>query len=136
MRPQGVAGVRAAIVARNYAEAEGWAAPRRWPTPNPSAQFELARAEAMMGNQGLAMDALEAAVQAGLRCGARGGRPCLCGAGPERAAGRASPQAVAAWAPRSAGSGADQVQIRQNGQGTEIQAGDVHLKTDFEDIIL
>lgn len=130
--PQGVAGVRAALAARNYAEAErlGRAAAIAHPK-DPAAQFELARAEALLGNQGMAMDALEAAVQAGLPDAPRAIEdPAFAALGQnERLA--ALRHRLAPPPALLAGSGVDHVQIRRNGQGTEIQAGDVHLKTDF-----
>lgn len=63
----GLPAVRAAIVARNYGEAADIARTLVKRTPqDAAAQFELARAEALLGNDGSALDALDAAVRGGL----------------------------------------------------------------------
>ena len=62
-----LAAIRAAIVARNYGDAVQLA--QQAVTAHPgdaAAQYQLARAEALTGNQGKALDALDAAVRAGL----------------------------------------------------------------------
>lgn len=58
---------RASIVARNYGDAVQSARAAVAASPHdPRAQFELARAEALLGNQGNALTALEQAVTDGL----------------------------------------------------------------------
>ena len=139
--PEGLAGVRAAIVARNYAQAETLALDFVRGHPGDAAgQFELARAEALLGNQGKALDALEAAVKAGLPDAAHAlDDPAFAAlAGDQRLAAlreKAAPRPAAVGAGAgagtrlSAGSGADAVAIHEDAGGTHIQAGDVTLDT-------
>lgn len=139
--PEGLAGVRAAIVARNYAQAETLAQDFvRGHPGDAAAQFELARAEALLGNQGKALDALEAAVNAGLPDAAHAlddpafaalaGDPRLA-ALREKAAPRSAQADAGPGTTLNAGSGADAVSIHEDAGGTHIQAGDVKLDTDY-----
>lgn len=65
--PDGAAGVRAAIVAGNFGEAVKLAEEVVDSTPDdPRAHFELARANALAGRRGKALDALNKAVDLGL----------------------------------------------------------------------
>ncbi|WCT80250.1 TPR end-of-group domain-containing protein [Novosphingobium humi] len=105
---------------------------------DPAVQYELARAEALSGNRGKALDALENAMKSGLGDAAH--------ALDDRAfdtirddprftalANRASPASGAGGsdAALAAGSGANHVEIREGANGTHIQAGDVKLDTNF-----
>jgi len=145
--PKGLAGVRAAIVARNFGEAVDLAAAEVKAHPkDPAAHFEQARAEALAGNEGRALDALDHAIALGLPDAARALEdPAFAQiSGSDRFAvllDRASPVAgdaparaptrtVVAGSPR--GRAGDGVSIRETaGGGTHIQAGDVVLDTDF-----
>lgn len=142
--PKGLAGVRAALVARNFSEAVELAAAEVKAHPkDPAAHFERARAEALAGNEGRALDALDQAVSLGLPDAARALEdPAFARiGGSDRFAAlveRASPvsdadpdEGIVASEPRRRGS--DQsVAIREKpGGGTHIQAGDVTLDTDF-----
>lgn len=135
--PEGLAGVRAAIVARNYAQAETLALDFVRGHPGDGAgQFELARAEALLGNQGKALDALEAAINKGLPDAAHAlDDPAFAAlAGDRRLTAlreKATPRPVARGATLNAGSGADAVAIHEDAGGTHIQAGDVKLDTDY-----
>jgi len=134
-----VAGVRSAIVAGNYAEAVDMAQKLATSTPkDPSVQLELARAQALQGNQGRALDAIELAVNSGL------GNASQALADPAfdrlrtntrfvALVNRASPSAGNGEnaAVISAGSGADHVDIQDGPSGTHIHAGDVSLDTKF-----
>jgi len=130
--------VRAAIDAGNYGEAAQSAQSYLAVHPkDPDGYFEEARAEALAGNQGRALDALAKAVDNGLaNAGQALNDPAFDAIrGDDRFAAlaqRATP------APRgtdasglAAGSGADHVEIAQHGGGTQIQAGDVKLNTNF-----
>lgn len=135
-----LAEVRAAIVAHNYGAAVELA--RAMAKANPrdaNALYELARAEALLGNQGSALDALDAAITAGL-----GNVPTAL-ADPAFNSIRDSDR-FAALADRAtpgaaddgpverlaAGSGADRVEITTDSDGQDtIRAGDVTLSTDF-----
>lgn len=62
-----LAATRAAIANHNFGDALTLARQAAQATPvDPKAQYELARAEALSGNQGNALDALTAAINAGL----------------------------------------------------------------------
>lgn len=140
--PQGLGAVRAAIIARNFGEAvELAAAEVKSHSKDPAAHFEQARAEALAGNEGHALDALDQAITLGLPDAARAlDDPAFAQiSGSERFAAlidRASPvagsggTAIVAGNPRArAGDG---VILRDTpGGGTHIQAGDVVLDTDF-----
>ncbi|WP_159983772.1 MULTISPECIES: hypothetical protein [unclassified Novosphingobium] len=142
---RGLAGVRAAIVSRNFGEAVQLAAAEVKAHPkDPAAHFEQARAEALAGNEGRALDALDKAIALGLPDAARALEdPAFAQiSGSDRFAAlidRASPVAgngdgtersIVAGTPR--GQAGDGVSIRETaGGGTHIQAGDVVLDTDF-----
>ena len=134
-----IAGVRSAIVAGNYAEAVGIAQKLASSTPkDPSVQFELARAQALQGNQGRALDAIEAAVNSGLGNAAQAlADPAFDGVrGNDRFVAllnRASPSAGhdSTASVVSAGSGVDHVEIQNGPTGTRVRAGDVSLDTKF-----
>lgn len=132
--PEGLAAARVAIVSGNYAQAADLAAKEVAKRPNdPQASYELARAEALRGNGGLAVAALEKAVGNGLGDAANALQdPAFARiANSERFAAltlRASP------APREAAQPVSEfgsVNIHEDKNGTHIQAGDVHLDTDF-----
>ena len=132
--PEGLAAARSAIVASNYAQAVELAAKEVAKRPkDPQASYELARAEAQRGNDGLAVDALEKAVGNGLGDAANALQdPAFARiANSERFAAltlRANP------APREAAqpvAESGSVTIHEDKNGTHIQAGDVHLDTDF-----
>lgn len=144
----GLSGVRAAIVAHNYAEAADMA--RTYAADNPSdpeAHFELARAEALLGNEGRALDALDLAINAGLpnagqalkdpafaaiRTSARFAALKERGAPAPKAAAAAvrNPEPVGATVV-TAGGYDDGVSISESADGTHIRAGDVTLDTNF-----
>lgn len=140
----GLAAVRAAIVARNFGEAVDLAAAEVKAHPNDAAaHFEQARAEALAGNEGRALDALDKAITLGLADPARALDDAAFSqiSDSERFAGlisRANPAAggeqagmIVAGTPGVRGSD-DGVAIREKaGGGTRIQAGDVVLDTDF-----
>jgi hypothetical protein len=68
----GLPGVRSAIVARNFGEAAALAAAEVVAHPkDPTARFEQARAEALVGNQSRALASLEQAITLGLPDAAR-----------------------------------------------------------------
>lgn len=133
----GLPAIRAAIVARNYGEAADLARKLVKRTPSDAAaQFELARAEALLGNGGAALDALELAVRNGL--------PNVAGALADPAfdtlrqdARFASIEGIADPGRRpvkriAAGEGRDQVSITTDADGRDtIRAGDVTLDGDF-----
>lgn len=145
------AGVRSAIAAGDYAEAVQRA--QSWLRGHPrdaESWFELARAEALRGNNGNAQEALDKAVGTGLANArialddpaftalrtterfaalverAAPAPPAAPGASPpaRRAAARGS-------AELSAGDAATHVSIREQGGHSVIRAGDVTLDTDF-----
>ena len=133
-----LASVRSAIVAGNFAEAALSAEKLAASSPkDPAVQFELARAEALHGNQGRAMDALEASINGGLGNASQSltdpafdtvrGTDKFAAltnrASPSASKGGEGGDAVAA------GSGADSVKIQQGANGTHIQAGNVRLDT-------
>ena len=128
--------VRAAIVAGNYGEAAQSAQSYVAAHPkDPDGYFEDARAEALAGNQGRAFDALTKAVDNGLANAALAlNDPAFDTIRSDdqfaALAQRATPAPRDAGA-LSAGSGADHVNISQHGGGTQIQAGDVKLNTNF-----
>lgn len=137
---EGLPAVRAAIVAGNYGDAAELARKQAAAHPHdPAAQFELARAEALAGNRGHALDALDAAVKAGL---ADAGHVLedhafdairddqRFAALIEKATPAPSGKAPDASA-LAAGSGPTRVQIKDGPGGTHIQAGDVKLDTSF-----
>lgn len=132
--PEGLDAVRAAIAASNYAQAAELAEKEVAKRPNaPQASFELARAEALRGNDGLAMDALEKAIDNGLGDAANALQDPAFGriASSKRFAAlvlRASPRPRQEAAPEPE---AGDVTIHEDKNGTHIQAGDVHLDTDF-----
>lgn len=129
--------VRAAIVARNFSEAADLARRAVAQSPkDPAAQFELARAEALIGNTGRALDALDAAVAAGLPNAAKALEDPALDAirNDERfseIARRASPGSADPADGDPRGSGGDDVSIKNDSSGTHIKAGDVTLDTDF-----
>ncbi|WP_404478567.1 TPR end-of-group domain-containing protein [Novosphingobium sp. BL-52-GroH] len=145
--PAGLAGVRAAIVARNFGEAVDLAAAEVKAHPkDAAARFEQARAEALAGNEGRALDALDQAIALGLPDAPRALEdPAFAQiSGSDRfaalldranpvagdAAGSAARTAIVAGSPR--GRAGDGVSLREKpGGGTHIQAGDVVLDTDF-----
>jgi hypothetical protein len=122
---------------RNYAQAETLALDFVRGHPGDGAgQFELARTEALLGNQGKALDALEAAINEGLPDAAHAlDDPAFAAlAGDRRLTAlreKATPRPVARGATLNAGSGADAVAIHEDAGGTHIQAGDVKLDTDY-----
>jgi len=135
-----LAGVRAAIVGHNYADARQAAATYVVAHPkDPDGFYEQARAEALAGNQGLALDALSKAINSGLaNAGQALNDPAFDGirndarfaalgqkANPTPQSGQDQNTAL------ETGSGTDQVSISQHNGGTEIRAGDVKLKTNF-----
>jgi len=139
---EGLPAVRAALVAGNYADATTMARKEATTHPRDAAtQFELARAEALSGNRGRALDAIDLAVRFGLADAAH--------ALDDHAfdvirsdsrfvslANRAAPAPVgdtsgSAQAVDTDNTAAGQVQIRENAKGTHIQAGDVKLDTNF-----
>lgn len=140
--PAGLAGVRAAIVAHNFGEAVDLAAAEVKSHPeDPAAHFEQARAEALAGNEGRALDALDKAITFGLPDVYRAlSDPAFARiSGSARFAAlvdRASPAASSGEGPaRTPSHRAGQnegVAVREKpGGGTHIQAGDVVLDTDF-----
>lgn len=140
-RHERLSAVRAAIVAHNYADAAEQARALVKQAPGDAdARFELARAEALIGNEDAALDALDAAVRAGLA-----NLPAAL-ADPAFAdlhntdrfaaiAARAHPgrRPTARAADRiEAGEGRDRVSITSDPDGREaIRAGNVNLDTDF-----
>lgn len=135
---QSVADIRAAIVAHNYGEAVRLATDLTKAHPkDAAARYELARAEALLGNQGNALDALEAAIRTGLgHVQSALDDPAFDAVrGTDRFAALAqgaSPSAPASGTRLSAGQGADRVEISEaSGGGTHIHAGDVTLDTNF-----
>jgi hypothetical protein len=133
--PDGLAGMRAAITAHNYAEASTLArAEANSHAKDPAAQFELARAEALQNNEGRALDALETAVALGLPDASRALDDAAFAtlAATDRFATlrhRVAPSPTPAALAVSNGAG--RVEIREEAGGTHIQAGDVHLDTNF-----
>ncbi len=133
----GPSAVRAAIVARNYGQAADLARARVERTPHDAAaRFELARAESLLGNDGAALDALDAAV--------RGGLVDVAGALADpaferlRASDRFAAIEARALPGRravqrlTAGEGRDAVSITTDADGREmIRAGDVTLDGNF-----
>lgn len=137
---KGLTAVRAAIISRNFGEAVELAAAEVKAHPNdPAAHFEQARAEALDGNEGRALDALDKAITLGLPSPARALEdPAFADiAGSDRfatLADRASPTAGSHRTGAADGGGgqADAVVVRDKpGGGTHIRAGDVVLDTDF-----
>jgi hypothetical protein len=139
----GLAGVRSAIVARNFGEAATLAAAQVVAHPkDPTVRFEQARAEALVGNQGRALASLEQAITLGLPDAARALEdPAFIGLRrSEQFAGladRASPtvsdagaSTITASRGRRASKGEVVLHEREDG-GTHIEAGDVVLDTDF-----
>lgn len=134
---EGLPAVRAMITAHNYGQAAGLARTLAERTPqDPAARFELARAEALLGNAGSALDALDAAV--------RGGLPNVAGAlaDPAFEGLRASDRFAAIEAQAlpgrrpveriAAGEGRDAVSITTGADGREvIRAGDILLDANF-----
>lgn len=136
--PASLPAVRAAIVAANYGEATQVAQAYIAANPkDPDGYFEDARAEALAGNQGRALDALGKAVDNGLANAAQALNDPAFGtiSGDDRFAAlvqRASPAPHSSDdSALSAGSGGDHVQISRHGGGTQIQAGDVKLNSNF-----
>jgi hypothetical protein len=136
---EGVAEVRAAIIAGNYGDAAGLARKdaEKWPK-DPAIHYELARAEALAGNRGKALDAIEQAVKAGLADALRALEDPAFDAirDDDRFAAlvtRASPTSSSGSNANtlSAGTGTNRVEIRDSAGGTHIQAGNVKLDTDF-----
>jgi Flp pilus assembly protein TadD len=132
---EGAAEVRAAIVAGNYGDAANLArkAATNWPK-DPSIHYELARAEALAGNRGKALDAIEMAIKSGLPDASHALDDAAFDAIRDDArfaalVNRASP--TASGTALVAGNGANRVEIRENAGGTHIQAGNVKLDTDF-----
>lgn len=136
---QTITGVRSAIVAGNYAEAVDIARKLANTTPkDPAVQFELARAQALQGNQGRALDAIELAVKSGLGHASQAlADPAFDGLRSNNRfislLNQASPSAVGGGNPAviSAGNGADHVEIKNGPSGTVVHAGDVSLDTKF-----
>jgi hypothetical protein len=139
----GLAGVRSAIVARDFAEAVTLAAAEVVAHPkDPTARFEQARAEALVGNQGRALAGLDQAIALGLPDAARALEDPAFAAlrGSEQfvaLADRASPTVSDAGgttivAGRGRRASNDSVVLHErDGGGTHIEAGDVVLDTDF-----
>lgn len=141
-----LAAVRAEIVQRNFGRAAelARAAVAAAPT-DPNAAFELARAEALSGNQGYALDALEQAVNKGLANASTALKDeAFAALRPnsryKELLRKANPSSKSASggsteAPRSQGSlsagGRGGVSIQESGGSTTIRAGDVTLHTDF-----
>lgn len=133
-----LAGARSAIVARNYGDAAQIA--RRLVTRAPrdaAANFELARAEALLGNNGSALDALEAAVNAGLaNVPAALTDPAFSSIRTNDRfvilADRASPAPADPTTQQiSAGNGSDRVEIINSNGRSVVRAGDVELDGNF-----
>ena len=141
--PAGLAGVRAAIVARNFGEAVELAAAEVKVHPNdPSSFFEQARAEALAGNESRALDALDRAITLGLPDAARAlDNPAFEQISSSerfvRLVDRAIPstaggEGTTIAAGRRRDNPNDGVVLHEKpGGGTHIQAGDVVLDTDF-----
>lgn len=139
-----LAAVRAEIVARNFGKAADLARSTVASFPkDPSASFELARAEALAGNQGYALDALDDSISKGLANAAASLKDdafnSIRSSDRFRAlVQKASPAPSGAAAPQprprptvSAGRGSSGVEIYEGNGGTRIRAGDVVLETDF-----
>lgn len=135
--PDGLVGVRSAITAHNYAEALDLAHIEVARRPkDPAAQFELARIEALRGNEGRALDALDSAISGGLPDASRAlSDPAFSSiSGSSRfaeIAERGNPLATHGASAQSAGADRDRVEINESANGTHIRAGDVKLNTDF-----
>ena len=130
--------VRAAIVAGNYGEAGQTAQNYVASHPgDPDGYFEQARAEALAGNQGRAFDSLGKAIDHGLGNAAQALDDHAFDSirGDDRFAAlvqKSSPAPQSAQsAAVAAGSGTDHVEISSHAGGTQIQAGDVKLNTNF-----
>ncbi|GAA4019341.1 hypothetical protein GCM10022280_18950 [Sphingomonas swuensis] len=131
---------RAAIVARNFGEAVLRASEAVDADPHdPAAHYELARAEALQGNEGRALQALRTAVDKGLADPSRAlADPAFdqLQGNPEFAAleERASPMRQAtrsAQSQRPEQPDEPAVEIRENGGREVIRAGDVVIDTDL-----
>ena len=145
----GLAEVRSAITERNFGEAARQAREVIATDPhNPDAYFELARAEALLGNESNAFYALEAAIERGLANPHWAlADPAFDGLQPSerytalqtRASPRIEGRAAAAIAREEiqpntrigAGEGSDRVEILEGDDQSIIRAGDVVLETDF-----
>lgn len=134
-----LAAVRSAIVARNFGDAANSARSlvARQPTDG-ATNFELARAEALLGNQGAALDALETAVTAGLaNVPTALADPAFSSLRDNdrfvALADRANPGSATEPAGEhlAAGNGADRVEITTRNGRNIVRAGDVELNTDF-----
>lgn len=139
--------IRAEIVQRNFGRAAELARAAMAAFPSdPNTAFELARAEALSGNQGYALDALEQAVTKGLanastalkdeafaslRQNARY-KALLLKAHPSSKSATSSTSAEVTRPRNYISSGGHHgVEIQENGSSTTIRAGDVTLHTDF-----
>jgi len=131
-----LAEVRAALVAHDYGQGVKLAKGAVTAAPHdPKAQFELARAEALIDNQGAALDALGAAVDAGLADPATALEDPAFDAmrGSPRFAAirdRATPGASGAGV-LAAGEGSGRVTIDSRDGHDTVRAGDVVLDGDF-----
>jgi len=131
-----LAAVRAALVAHNYGQGVTLAKAAVKATPHdPKAQFELARAEALVDDQGSALDALGAAVEAGLADPTTALEDPAFDSirGSARFAAirnRATPGAFGTGM-LAAGEGSDRVTIDRRGGHDTVRAGDVVLDGDF-----
>lgn len=134
--------VRSEIVARNFGRAAELAADLVEANPNDSSAFyELARAEALSGNEGRAFDALEKAIELGLpnattalndaaftglrRSGRFATLHSKASPSPNKSSGRPVDALV------EAGPDGDVTILELPNGETHIQAGDVSLSTDF-----
>jgi len=137
--------VRGAINSRDYPKAAEMARKLADRAPkDPAIQFELARAEALAGNNGSALDALNKAVSLGLADAAQAIRdPAFDSirsderfvAIAQRLAPVGSPAAdggqMQSTQGAEPGAPSGSVSIEESEKGTSITAGDVVLKTDF-----
>lgn len=137
--------VRGAINSRDYPKAAEMARKLAEGAPkDPAIQFELARAEALAGNNGSALDALNKAVSLGLADAVQAIRdPAFDSirfddrfvAIAQRLAPVGSPAAGGGQMQPTQGAESDApsdgVSIKEGEKGTSITAGDVVLNTDF-----
>jgi len=129
--------IRQAITARNFGDASKMAQGILAGHPkDASVLFELARAEALQGNQGRALDSLNSALEDGLANPAQALNDAAFDAVRstdrfEALVKRASPSPASDAATLSAGSGGDKVELQQGNGHTHIRAGNVSLDTNF-----
>lgn len=139
--PGTLSDVRAAIIARDYPKAAELARKLATDSPkDPAVQFELARGEALAGNAGSAVDALNQALSLGLADAARAIKdPAFESvraderfAAIERRLNPTATESQPASTPAPANNAsAGDVSIDDSGKSSRIQAGDVVLETDF-----